>query len=204
MPSYVVAAGAVLTGVAIWLGTTSEPVVRVGDPGISVDRGEVRRMPWWAVSSITWESGNLALVITGHDEGGTAWTFKVSVSSQPEAVGWIVSEAQRRVPKVVDIDEAVLEKFPPALPHAGMKIDLEPLQVVGKRDAVTREIISYEPDATVCARCERIYKKREAPKKCKCGALLSARDAGVDEETQDDERATSAEAERSETAEESA
>ena len=62
-------------------------------------------MPWWGVSQITWESGNLALVVAGKDESGTSWTFKVPLKSHAEAVGWIVKEALDRIPKVVDIPD---------------------------------------------------------------------------------------------------
>ena len=46
IPAYLIAGGAVLTGATIWLGTSSEMPLRVGDPGIAMERGEVRRMPW--------------------------------------------------------------------------------------------------------------------------------------------------------------
>lgn len=197
IPSYLIAAGAVLTGATIWLGTSSETPLRVGAPGIAMEKGEVRRMPWSNVSQISWESGNLSLVIAGKDESGTPWTFKVPIKSHAEAAGWIVKEALDRVPKVVDISDGVLEKFPGASPHAGMTIDLEPLQVVGKKDAVSGKTISYEPDARVCPRCERVYYKRTVPKRCKCGnSLLQLRaqisqdaheEDEVDDETEDDE-----------------
>jgi hypothetical protein len=206
IPSYVIAAGAVLTGATIWLGTSSETPLRVGAPGIAMEKGEVRRMPWANVSQISWESGNLALVIAGKDESGSAWTFKVPVRSHAEAAGWILKEALERIPKVVDISDTVLEKMPGANPHAGMIIDLEPLQVVGKKDAVSGKTISYEPDARVCPRCERVYYKRTVPKRCKCGnSLLELRaqitqdkgedgaeggDESADDEDDDDDHAS--------------
>jgi hypothetical protein len=173
VPSYLIAGGAVLMGITIWLGTSSESPVRVGDPGISVEKGEVRRMPWWSVKQISFESGSLALVITGKDEASKDWTFKVPLKSHPEAIGWIVHEALARIPKKLDMDEATLEKLPTAPEHAGQMLDLEPLQVVGKKCAVTGKTISYEPDARVCTRCERVYSKQAVPKKCKCGASLA-------------------------------
>jgi hypothetical protein len=185
IPAYLIAGGAVLTGATIWLGTSSEMPLRVGDPGIAIERGEVRRMPWWGVSQISFESGNLAIVVTGKDEAGSAWTFKVPLKAHAEAVGWLVKEALDRIPKVVDISDRVLEGLPAANPHAGMKIDLEPLQVVGKRDAITGKTISYEPDARVCTRCERVYFKRTVPKKCKCGCLLTELRAQTTEDTSD-------------------
>jgi hypothetical protein len=206
LPSYIIAAGAILTGIGIWLGTSSEAPLRVGDPGIAMERGEVRRMPWWGVDRLTWESGDLALVVAGKDEAGTAWTLKVPVRSHAEAVGWIVREALDRVPKLVDIPDEVLERLPGANPHAGMQVDLEPLQVVGKRDALTDKMISYEPDAKVCARCERVYFKKSVPKKCKCGAsflavsalALEAEDEGDEDEAKNpDDEVTLAERKQS-------
>src|SRR5579871_3381972 len=40
---YILSAGAVLAGAAIWIGTSGEPPLRVGDGGIAVDKGGVRR-----------------------------------------------------------------------------------------------------------------------------------------------------------------
>ena len=189
LPLYMIAFAAVVLGVTIWLGTSSEVPLRVGDPGIAMERGEVRRMPWWGISQITWEAGNLALVIAGKDEAGTNWTFKVPMKAHGEAVGWILKEALDRVPKVVDIKDDVLDQLPGAGAHAGMKVDLEALQVVGKKDALTGKLISYEPDARTCTRCERVYFKRSVPKKCKCGAsLLELRTAvGQEPDEADDE-----------------
>jgi hypothetical protein len=193
LPSYLVAAGAILMGVTIWIGTSSEPPVRVGDPGIALEKGELRRMPWWAIDKITFESGSLSLVVTGKDEANVDWTFKLAVKSQAEAIGWIVKEALERIPRRVDISDELLEKLPGAGEHAGQKVDLEPLQVVGKRCAETGKTISYEPDARTCPRCERVYQKNSVPKKCKCGNSLvhlrpkSAVDTDASEDNDEDE-----------------
>ncbi|MBX3230362.1 MAG: hypothetical protein KIT84_03490 [Labilithrix sp.] len=188
IPSYVIAAGAVLMGATIWLGTSAENPVRVGAPGISVEKGDLRRMPWWGIDKITFEAGSLSLVVAGRDESNVDWTFKVSVKAHPEAVGWIIREAQDRVPRRVDVPEETLEKLPSAPEHAGQKLDLEPLQVVGKRCAQTGKTISYEPDARVCPRCERVYAKRHVPKKCKCGnSLVHLQPTDVQEEEDDDD-----------------
>lgn len=187
VPAYLVAAGAVLTGIAIWLGTSSDPPVRVGDPGISVQRGELRRMPWWGVGQISWESGTRSLVVSGTDESGSTWLFKVPLASHPEAVAWILKEADERVPKAVDIDDDVRERLPAASTYAGLKIELEPLQVVGRKDVKTGKTISYEPDGRVCARCERVYFKRSVPKKCKCGASLEHLRGAIGQDDDDDD-----------------
>ena len=189
IPSYLIAGGAVLLGITIWIGTSSDSPIRVGAPGVSVEKGELRRMPWWAVEKILFESGTLALVMVGKDEAGADWTFKVPIKAHPEAAGWIVKEALDRVPRRVDISDEVLDKLPQAHEHAGQLLDLEPLQVVGKKDALTGKTISYEPDARVCSRCERVYFKRSVPKKCKCGnSLVHLRPKSGDvDETDEDE-----------------
>lgn len=190
IPSYIIAAGAVLMGATIWLGTSAENPVRVGAPGISVEKGELRRMPWWAIDKIRFDAGALALHIEGNDEANVAWSFKVSIKAHPEAVGWIVREALDRIPKRVDIPTETIEKLPSAGEYAGQKIDLEALQVVGKRCAATGKTISYEPDARVCTRCERVYAKRSVPKKCKCGnslVHLQPSDVDLDEEEEEDD-----------------
>lgn len=172
VPAYLVAAGAVLLGITIWIGTSSEPPVRVGAPGLAVEKGEVRRMPWWGVDRITYDGGALAVLVRGRDESGSDWEIKLPLKTHAEAIGWLVKEAQERIPRRVDIEESTLEKLPAASEHAGQRIDLEPLQVVGKKDAITGKMITYEPDARVCTRCERVYAKRSVPKKCKCGESL--------------------------------
>lgn len=172
IPSYLIAAGAVIMGATIWLGTSSESPVRVGDPGIAIEKGEVRRMPWWAVDRITWQPGARGLLVTGNDETSRAFTFKVPIGSHPDAVAWILEEARRRIRKRVDIEKGVLKQMPGANEYAGQRLELEPLQVVGKKCAASGKLISYEPDARVCTQCERVYFKRSVPNKCKCGNVV--------------------------------
>lgn len=174
VPSWLIAGGAVLMGATIWLGTSSESPVRVGDPGIAVEKGEVRRMPWWGVDKITWQPGERALLVTGKDETHRLWTFKVPISSHPEAVARLVEESRRRIKKKVEIEKGVLKQMPSAHDYAGQRLELEPLQVVGKKCAASGRLISYEPDARVCPLCERVYFKRSVPNKCKCGNDIHA------------------------------
>jgi hypothetical protein len=177
-------AGALLTVVAIWLGTSSEAALRVGDPGIAREKGELVRMPWYNVTNIVWESGATALVVTGRDEHDKSLTFRVPGRSHAAAAALIVKEATARVPKVIDIPDSVRDGLS-ADAHAGTVIELEPMQVVGKKCSKTGKMIAYEPDARVCPRCERIYFKTAVPSKCKCGEKLShlrARSAEPDDE----------------------
>lgn len=173
VPQYLIAAGALLSGAAIWFGSSSEAPLRVGDPGIGVERGEVRRMPWWAVERIAWDDAGSALTVTGKDDAGTAMSIRVPVRVHPEAAADIVAEADARIPEAVDLSDEARAHLPARALHAGTDIALEPLQIVGKRCAASGKIISYEPEGRVCTRCERVYLKSEVPKKCACGASLA-------------------------------
>jgi hypothetical protein len=167
--AYILFGGALVVGGAIWLGTSGEPVLRVGDGGIAVEKGQIRRMPWHAVERIEWRAE--AVRVTGKDQAGVAMTLVVPVAKHPQAAAWIVKEARERVPSVVDVpDDATI---PAPLANVAESLSLEPIQVVGMRCAASDQIISYEPDARVCRRCERVYMKTKVPDTCACGASLA-------------------------------
>jgi hypothetical protein len=166
---YVLAAGAVLVGIAIWVGTSGEPPLRVGDGGVAVERAGVRRMPWYAVERIVW--ANDAVRVTGKDDAGASMTVVASLASNPQAAAWIVKEARERVPQVVDLPEGVV--LPDVRASAGESLPMEPPQVVGRHCAASGKVIAYEPDARVCPRCERVYHKGQTPESCECGASLA-------------------------------
>jgi hypothetical protein len=165
---YILTAGALLAGAAIWIGTSGEPVLRVGDSGLAVEKGGVRRMPWYAIERIEWRDETVR--VTGKDEAGTAMSLSASLRGHPQAAAWIVKEARSRIPSVVDVpDDATL---PEARADAGEPLPLEPPQVVGRHCAASGKVISYEPDARVCPRCERVFHKAHVPETCDCGASL--------------------------------
>jgi hypothetical protein len=167
--AYILAVGALLVGVAIWIGTSGEPSLRVGDAGLAVEKGGLRRMPWYGVERIEWIGETVR--VTGKDQAGTGLTVNASLKSQPQAAAWIVREARDRIPAVVDVpDDATL---PEARASAGEALKLEPTQVVGRRCAATGKVIAYEPDARVCPRCERVYYKANVPDTCDCGGALA-------------------------------
>jgi hypothetical protein len=165
---YILAAGALLVGVAIWLGTSGEPALRVGDAGIGVERGTIRRMPWYAVERIEWR--NEIVRVTGKDDAGVVATFTAKLKSQPQAASWIVKEARDRIPEQVDVPADATLPEPSA--HAGTSLPLDPPQVVGRHCAASGQVISFEPDARLCPRCERVYHKAHVPDSCACGASL--------------------------------
>ena len=166
--AYVLAGGALLVGVAIWIGTSGDPSLRVGDAGLAIEKGGVRRMPWYAIEKIEWRDETVR--VSGKDEGGAALSLAASLKSHPQAAAWIVKEARERVPTVVDVPEDATLPDPRA--SAGETLPLEPPQVVGKHCSASGKVIAYEPDARVCPRCERVFHKASVPAKCDCGASL--------------------------------
>jgi hypothetical protein len=166
---YILAAGALLVGVAIWLGTSGEPALRVGDAGVGVEKGTVRRVPWYAVERVEWRGETVR--VTGKDDTGEAVSIVAKLSTQGQAGAWIVKEARDRVPGVVDVPaDATL---PEPNVHAGTTLPLDPPQVVGRHCVASGQVISFEPDARVCPRCERVYHKAHVPDSCVCGASLA-------------------------------
>lgn len=162
--------GAIAVGAAIWLGTSGEPALRVGDRGIGLEKGQIRRIPWYGVERIEWRGE--AVRVTGRDETGAELLVVAKSATHPQAAAWIVREARARVPGVVDVPaDATL---PEAHIAAGTTLPLEPPQVVGKHCAATGKAISYEPDARVCPRCERVYHRAHVPDACACGASLAS------------------------------
>lgn len=169
---WILAGGAALTGIAIWIGTSGDAAAHVGDGGVGVDKGTIRRIPWHDVESVRWEGSGSggALVVRGKDDAGSDMTITLSAKGHAQAVAWALKEARARIPDAVDVGEAHA-----AAPHdnAGQLIVLEPLQVVGKRCAESGKVLAYEPDARVCPRCERVYHKAHVPDACRCGASLT-------------------------------
>jgi hypothetical protein len=166
---YVLAAGALLVGIAIWIGTSGEPPLRVGDGGLAVEKGGLKRMPWYAIERIEWREE--AVRVNGKDDAGTALSILATLKSQPQSAAWIVKEARERVPSVVDVPEDAT--LPAPLASAGETMALEPPQVVGKHCAASGKVIAFEPDARLCSRCERVYHKAHVPETCDCGASLA-------------------------------
>jgi hypothetical protein len=170
---WVLAGGALLLGVAIWISSSGEAAIRVGDAGIAIEKGGLKRLPWWGIDTMAWNGAEQLLEVAGKDETGSEMQLRVGTKTQPQAVAWIAKEARARIPKVAEFSEEVLEALPAPLKDAALVIRLEPIQVVGRRCADTDKVIAYEPDARVCPRCERVYHKAHVPETCACGGSLA-------------------------------
>ncbi|MFO0675011.1 MAG: hypothetical protein U0169_00615 [Polyangiaceae bacterium] len=165
----VIAGGALLTAIAIWIGTTSEAMIRVGDAGMARERGGLERMPWYAVKRIGWKDSSQSLIVEGTVDGGASAEWIVPRAAHPLACGFIVREARARVPAVLDVPDNVA--FSEAT-EGGEVLTLDPPQVVGRRCAASDVAIAYEPDARLCDACERVYHKDHVPSECACGHAL--------------------------------
>lgn len=170
---YLLAAGAGMFGMGIWFGTSGDPVVRVGDGGIAVDRASTQRMPWYNLERIQWDSDAESLKIEGDDETGKPMTLVLRRRSQPLALAWVLKEAQKRAKKAIEVDEDVIDSIGETAADDGERVEMDPLHVVGKKCATSGKAIAYEPDARVCPNCERVYHKTQVPKRCACGESLA-------------------------------
>jgi hypothetical protein len=178
---WLIGAGAVACGLAVWLGTSGERPLRVGAGGIGVESGggQIIRTPWYGVDRIGWDPDTSTLSGRGEDEMGGKTSLTLSPRSHPAAVGWIVKEGRDRIPDKVDVPEEA-SGLPEAWAGDGQVLVMEEVQVVGRRCAKTDRIIAYEPDARVCPRCERVYYKLEVPDECECGGSLQGMRAAAE------------------------
>jgi len=168
----IIAAGSVVFGASVWLGTSAEQPLRVGAGGIALEKGkEVRRIPWYEVERVVWDPDRQSLSVRGKDDLGADASFGLTAKLMGPAIAWIVKEARLRVPDVVDVPEEAAG-LPRASREDGRLLTMDEVQVVGKRCAATNKIIAFEPDARVCPRCERVYLKQSVPDACACGGSL--------------------------------
>ncbi len=166
--------GSVALAVALWFGTSGDAVIRVGDPGVGIDDGKtVRRIAWHAVASVSLGGG--AVVVEGKDDEGKSLKIRASLKTQADAAGAIVHEARVRVPAVVGVPEDATTY----IEGAGHAHAPEPLKVVGRACAASGKSITFEQDARVCGRCERVYHKASVPAECECGEALAASPAAA-------------------------
>ncbi len=167
---WVLAGGAIVIGIAIWIGTSGAAAVRIGSGGVAEERGQGRRIAWWAVDAVLFDEG--ALVVKGEGETGEDETIRLSLSSLPEAAACALKEATARIESKITLSEEDRAQIPVAHKEDGEAMPPVPLQLVGKRCRKSDKIIAYEPDARVCPKCESVYHKVSVPKKCVCGASL--------------------------------
>ncbi len=167
---FIVAAGAVVLGLALWFSDAGAVPVRVGDAGIAIEKGsEITRLIWCDIQRIVVERGNL--VARGED-----LTLTIPVSAHPVAVSWILSEGVRRVPESMDVKRAELNNLPEPRDKDGEVLTIDALQVAGRHCAASKKVIAFERDARLCPNCGQVYHKEHVPKTCvTCHADMGSR-----------------------------
>ena len=162
--------GAAGLGGGLWLGSASTFPVRVGDAGVAIERGsETNRILWCDITEIKLDKGELVVV-------SPSLQLSIPVGAHPRATRYIVEEAERRLPKIVKVDEAGKRTIPLATQPGGEEVPVVGDQVAGRRCAATDKIISFERDARLCPNCAQVYYKDNVPKQCvTCGTEVAGR-----------------------------
>jgi hypothetical protein len=165
-----VALGALTLGVGLWLGTSGFFPVRVGDGGVAVERGtQVSRLRWCDVQKVVLERG--AIVLTSSN-----LTLSIAVGIHPKAAAVILAEAERRIPKTVQAEEAARKRLVAPKEGAGELVPVEDVQIAGHRCAASNTLVSFERDARLCPNCGQVYHRDHVPKKCvTCDADLTGK-----------------------------
>jgi hypothetical protein len=169
-----VTAGAIGLGAGLWLGSATAFPVRVGDAGIAIERGsEITRLLWCDIHEIRIQGGDLVAKAEG-------FTLGIPIGAHPRAVSFIIQEAERRVPKIVKVDDGQKRAIPTPSVPGGEEVPVSGDQVAGRRCAATKKIISFERDARLCPTCAQVYHKDNVPQQClTCGHELAGRTAQV-------------------------
>jgi hypothetical protein len=157
---YIVAAGAVALGLALWFSDAGAVPVRVGDAGIAIEKGsEITRLIWCDIKRIFVERGNLVA-------RGEELTLTIPVGAHPLAASWILSEGVRRVPESMDVKRSELRNLPEPRDKDGEVLTIDALQVAGRHCAASEKPIAFERDARLCPNCGQVYHKEHVPKTC--------------------------------------
>lgn len=167
---YLIAAGALGLAAALWFGDLSPMPVRVGDAGVALERGaELVRLGWCDLQSVTIENNQLLLKTSES-------SFAIPVAAHPQAVAWLLKEGVQRVPDVVNVKRRELTQLPKPDQGAGEELQVEGLQVAGRRCKQSDKLISFEQDARICPNCCEVYHRLHVPKDCMtCKQTLGSR-----------------------------
>lgn len=157
----------VLTG-AIFFAEGALPV-RVGDAGVALEKGnEVLRIAWCDLKKI--EVVDRELVLTGD---GIA--YNISLAAHKKAIAWILSEATRRIPRVMNVKASIVDSLPKPSDDDGPLLQVEDIQVAGRPCGSSGKSIVYEKDALLCRNCGKVYHRDHLPKECvACSQELGA------------------------------
>jgi hypothetical protein len=151
--------GAVMLALVLLFGPRPVKPIRVGDAGLALEKepGEIERLEWRDVTRILFSDD----VLTFQSPGSV---LAIPVKHHPEAAARAVAEARARIPgKVEDVDTAGVAK---PEDDDGEVLPLEAPQLAGHRCKASDELIAFEKDARLCARCGEVYHKSHVPDRC--------------------------------------
>lgn len=158
--SWLVAGGAVVLGGALWFGDSGAVPVRVGDAGLAIEKGsELSRLAWCDIERIYTEKDELVVK-------GDELTLTLPLKAHALAAAWVLSEAARRVPDVLDVQRKLADELPKPRETDGTVVKIDSLQIAGKNCAASDRPIAFERDARLCPNCAEVYHKDSVPKKC--------------------------------------
>jgi hypothetical protein len=169
--SYLVAAGGLGLGVAIWFSAPEETAVLVGDAGVAVEDGrDLSRIHWHEIQSVSLRGGTVLI----EAKGGKKLRFVLGANLK--AAAFLFQETLERVPSVFNIEKSAAAKLPPPDPAAGQLQAVVDDQIAGTRCAATQKPIQVEEEGRACPRCGQIYHKDGLPEQCvSCEAELKGR-----------------------------
>ncbi|MFO0658808.1 MAG: hypothetical protein U0165_03095 [Polyangiaceae bacterium] len=165
--TYLLVGGSVVLALLILLAPETPMPIRVGDAGVAieVDGDNPRRIDWYEVERIGFEKDSIVV-------NGPGAAIVASLSTHALAAAWIVREGRARIPGKVTVETSVALASTSDADGESLKLD-EP-QVAGRRCRASDKIISYEPDAKLCPRCDEAYLREHVPARClTCDAPMS-------------------------------
>ncbi|HET9958522.1 MAG TPA: hypothetical protein VFQ61_28705 [Polyangiaceae bacterium] len=165
-----VASGAAVLAWALWKSGGPLANVRVGEAGVALEKdNELNRLLWCDIERIALDKSDLLI-------RGKNAQLRFPLDAHQRAAAWIVSEAGQRVPDVVALSRAEIERLPQTKDSDGELVNIEDVQVAGRHCKATGKPISFEREARLCPTCGEAYLKDHVPKKClTCNAELGSR-----------------------------
>ncbi len=159
---------AALAGAVVWASEVGP--VRVGDAGVVLEASaETVRLPWCDVERIRISGGELLVV-------GAKVTLTIPIGAHRQAAAWVLAEAQRRLPRIVDVKGDAADALPKPSEDAGEVRKIGDLQVAGRHCASSGQLITFEGDARLCPNCTQVYHRSHVPDRCgTCDAKLGSR-----------------------------
>ena len=156
--SWLVAGGAAVLGGALWFGDSGAVPVRVGDAGLAIEKGsELSRLAWCDIERIYTDKDDLVIK-------GDELTLTLPLKAHATAAAWVLSEAARRVPTVLDVHRKLADELPKPKDSDGEVVKIDSLQVAGRNCAASDRPIAFERDARLCPNCARSITRTPCPR----------------------------------------